>query len=200
MTMEQFLGEFQDLLRQFGIKSVPTTVKNPQSNAIIERVHKTMGDILRVLLHTTPPRTLNDTNRMVDNALATCQHACRIAVNHTMRTSPGAMAFNRDMLLNIPLIANLEAIRDRRQHLIDENLRRANAKRLEWNYDVNDPVMMVEYEPNKMDARTHGPYRITRVFANGTVRIQRGPHVQEVVNIRKIYPYRGNENGLPEQA
>ena len=197
----EFMGEFQHLLLQLGIKSVPTTVKNPQSNAIIERVHKTMGDVLRVLLHTSPPETLNDTNRMVENALATVQHACRVAVNHTMRTSPGAMVFNRDMLLNIPLIANLEAIRDRRQHLINENLRRANAKRIEWNYNINDRVMMVEYDPTKLDAKTHGPYLITRVFTNhGTVRIQRKPHVQETVNIRKIYPYKGNEHGPPNEA
>ena len=74
-----FLGwEFQNLLRQFGITSVPTTVKNPQSNAIIEpHIHRTMGDMLRVLLHKSPPSALNDANQMVENALATCQHACR---------------------------------------------------------------------------------------------------------------------------
>ena len=186
-----FKAKFLQLLAQMGIKSVPTTVKNPQSNVIIERVHKTMGDVLKVLLHVSPPTTLDDADEMVENALATCQHACRVAVNHTMQTSPGAMVFNRDMILNIPLIANLEAIRDRRQHLINENLRRANAKRIEHNYDVNDRVMMVEYDPTKLDAKTHGPYRIVRVFTNGTVKIQKSAHVQETMNIRKIYPYRG---------
>merc|ERR1711907_506617 len=139
--MGEFLGmEFQNVLRQLGIASIPTTVKNPQSNAIVERVHRTMGDILRVLLHVSPPTTLDDANRMVENALATCQHACRIAVNHTMQTSPGAMVFNRDMLLNIPLTANLITIQERKQQLIDENLRRMNAKRIEYNYNVNDRV------------------------------------------------------------
>ena len=177
---------------QLGIKSVPTTVKNPQSNATIERVHKTMGDMLRVMLHTSPPTTLDDTNRMVDNALASCQHACRVAVNHAMQTSPGALAFNRDMIMNIPLIASLEAIQGRRQQLINENLIRANAKRISYNYQVGDRVMMVEYDPTKLQAKTHGPYQIARVFTNGTVSIRLSPAVQETVNIRKIYPYRGS--------
>ena len=107
-------------------------VKNHQSNAIIERVYKTMGDILRILLHISPPTTLDDANEMVKNALATCLHTSRIAVNHTMQTSPGVIIFNRDMMLNFSLIANLEAIRERRQYLINENLRRVNAKRVEY--------------------------------------------------------------------
>lgn len=188
----EFIGmEFQQLLMQLGIKSVPTTVKNPQSNAIIERVHKTMGDILRVLLHTSPPTTLESANEMIDDALSTCQHACRTAVNHTMETLPGAMAFNRDVLINIPLIANLEATQGKRQKLIDENLTRANAKRIEHNYNINDKIMMVEYDPTKLEAKTHGPYTITRVFTNGTIQIRLSPGAHETVNVRKVYPHRG---------
>ena len=113
---------FQLLLQQLGIKSVPTTVKNPQSNGIIERSHNTISDILRVLLHVSPPNNNGDASQMIDNALATCMHVMRCAVNQTMSTSPGALTFNRDMLINVPLAANLESIRDRRQHLIDENI------------------------------------------------------------------------------
>ena len=43
----EFTGiEFQTMLLQEGIKSVPSSVRNPQSNAIIERLHKTVGDML----------------------------------------------------------------------------------------------------------------------------------------------------------
>jgi transposase InsO family protein len=189
----EFIGhEFQELLRTLGIRSKPTTVKNPQANAIVERLHKTMADILRVMLHVSPPTNEADVNRMIDNALSTCMHASRCSVNHMMQTSPGAMVFNRDMLTNVPLMANLVAIRDRRQQLIDENIRRTNAKRIDHNYNIGDRVKMVEYDPTKLDGRTHGPYTIVRVFTNGTVRIQRSAHVQETVNIRKLFPYRGN--------
>ena len=106
-----------------------------------------------------------------------------------MKTSPGAMLFNRDMMTNIPLISTLLAIGNRRQQLVDENLRRVNAKRIHHNYSIGDRVKFVNYNPTKLDSRTHGPYRIVRFFTNGTVRIQLSQHVQETVNIRKIFPY-----------
>jgi transposase InsO family protein len=37
-------GEFQELLHSYGIQPVPTTVRYPKSNGVIERVHLTMAD------------------------------------------------------------------------------------------------------------------------------------------------------------
>jgi len=58
-----------------------------------------------------------------------------------------ALVFNRDMMMDVPLIANLATIRDRRQHLIDENLRQQNAKRIEHRYQVNGRVMVHTVDP-----------------------------------------------------
>ena len=128
---------------------------------------------------------------MINNALATCMHLMRCSVNQTMKTSPGALTFNRDMLINVPLAANLESIRDRRQHLIDENIRRINQKRIDYDYKVGDEVMVVEYDPRKLDTKKHSPYTIVRVFTNNTVLVQISEHVQERFNVRKLSPYRG---------
>eukprot|EP00957_Ditylum_brightwellii_P202803 15331866-Ditylum_brightwellii.AAC.1 len=44
----EFVGfEFQELLISYGIKAMPMTVHNPQSNSPIERMHLVMGDIMR---------------------------------------------------------------------------------------------------------------------------------------------------------
>ena len=61
-------------------------------------------------------------------AIASTIYAFRATVHGTLKTTPGAIVFNRDMLLNIPLVANLRAIRDHRQQIIDKQLRRANVK------------------------------------------------------------------------
>jgi transposase InsO family protein len=45
-------GEFQELLASYGVTPVPTTVRNPKSNGVIERVHLTMGDMLRTITFT----------------------------------------------------------------------------------------------------------------------------------------------------
>ena len=43
----EFMGApFQDLLRHVGIKSVPTTARNPQGNSVLKAVHKSMGQVL----------------------------------------------------------------------------------------------------------------------------------------------------------
>ena len=108
-----------------------------------------------------------------------------------METSPGAAVFNRDMLINVPLLTNLVAIRGRRQQIIDNNLMRTNQRQVDHSYNIGDRVMIIQYDPNKLDSKQHGPYRIVRVFTNGTVRVQLREHVQETFNIRKVFPYRG---------
>ena len=40
---KEFMGiEFQEMLLSYGVKAKPTTVKNPQANAIVERIFGTL--------------------------------------------------------------------------------------------------------------------------------------------------------------
>ena len=53
---EEFTGpEFQTLLQNCHSRDVPTTAKNPQSNAVCKRMHQTVRSVLRTLLHGEPP-------------------------------------------------------------------------------------------------------------------------------------------------
>ncbi len=56
---------FASLLRALGIKDVPTTNKNLQSNAICERMHQTMATVLKMLLLSRPPQTPQDVLQLV---------------------------------------------------------------------------------------------------------------------------------------
>jgi transposase InsO family protein len=38
---------FRSLCDTYGIKHKPTSVKNPQANAIVERIHGVLGNMLR---------------------------------------------------------------------------------------------------------------------------------------------------------
>jgi hypothetical protein len=49
-------------------------------------------------------------------------HAMQIGIHSTLGSSPGASVFNRDIFLNIPLIADWHAITKKREHLVNENL------------------------------------------------------------------------------
>ena len=96
----------------------------------------------------------------------------------------------RDMILDIPLVADLELIRQNRQALIDEQLIRANRRRISHDYQPNDEVLILAYKPDKLAPHAIGPFRITAVHTNGTVTIQRNAAVTERINIRRIRPYR----------
>ena len=178
------------MLRQCGIKSVATTSRNPQANAVCERMHQTVANIIRTFLYAHPPQNLNSAAEIVDEALAVAMHATRCAMSEPLGTTPGAMAFNRDMFLNLPLIADLQAIRVKRQQLIDNTTIRQNAKRRNYDYEVGQQVLIYAEDPRKLEARAEGPYTIEQVHVNGTISIRRTPHVVERINIRRVMPYR----------
>jgi hypothetical protein len=74
---------------------------------------------------------------------------CMLAVVHALQVwvtiSPGALAFNRDMFLDIPLYADILAICNNRQLLVDKRLVRENAKRIQHDYAVGDMVWKKNY-------------------------------------------------------
>jgi hypothetical protein len=90
----EFIGQnFQWLLEFFSIKDVCSTSKNPQSNAICERMHQTVTNVLRTLVHTNPSQNITQARDIIDNALATAIHAMQTTVATTLGSAPGALAF-----------------------------------------------------------------------------------------------------------
>ena len=83
---------------------MPTTSRNPASNCICERIHLTVGNVWRTLIHSEPPRTLNVAKTVIDSELAPTSHALRTNVSQVTGYSPGALAFRRDVVLDIPLV------------------------------------------------------------------------------------------------
>lgn len=190
---KEFTGQgFLRILQNHGIKPVVLTVKNPQSNAICERLHMTIGNVLRTILRYNVPENVDNAIHAVDTALQTAAYAVRAANHGTLRCSPGSLAFNRDMIFDIPLMADLEVLRQNRQLLVDERARRANRSRVFHDYAVGEQVYIRNPDPAKLDLRTsEHPFTITQVHTNGTVTIQRSPHVTERINIRRLLPFRG---------
>ena len=188
----EFLGyEFQKMLHSNGIKSNVSTVKNPMSNAIVERLHQTITNSLHASLY---GHRLSGgqqrANATVHSILQQAAYAVRATVHHTLKYSPGALVFGRDMILDIPVIADLRAITQHRQQIIDKRTIEQNRKRLYHDYQPGDEVLMLTYNPSKLEPRAHGPYEIIKTHTNGTVTIRISPTVTERINIRRIKPYR----------
>jgi transposase InsO family protein len=187
----EFTGfPFQDLLYRAAIQPKCITVKNPQANAICERMHQTVGQVLRTILHGQPVPNMQQAHHVIDSALATAMHVTRTAVSRSMGISPGELVFHRDMLLNIPVFVDLIALRNKRQALVDEATRRENSRRWNFDYAVGQLAYIKEYRPNKLGIQAKGPYPVTRVYTNGTVELATSPHVRTRINIRRLIPKR----------
>jgi transposase InsO family protein len=186
----EFIGfEFQQMLLRYNIQHRPTTTKNPQANAICERMHQAVGNSLRVLRQWIPPAGVDDARQLVNTALSNAMYATRASFHSGIKSTPGALAFNRDMVMNIPFVADLHLIRDHRQQLIDQRLLTSNRKRISYDYQPNQEVLKLVYEPAKLEPRATGPYRVNAVHTNGTITIQLNAYTVERISIRRVKPF-----------
>ena len=58
---------------------------------------------------------MEQTNNVMDTCFATAAYASCGAIYRSLKISQGALVFHRDMILDIPLLADLHALHQRRQ-------------------------------------------------------------------------------------
>ena len=183
----EFIGkDFQKMIKNdYGVKGKPITVRNPQANAIVERVHQVIGNMIR---------TFELENNYLDEddpwkgILSATAFAVRSTFHTTLQNSPGQLVFGRDMIFNIQHTANWEYIKQRKQQIIHKNNKRENAGRIEHTYKVGDKVLLRRGTENKYEAPYAGPYTILKVNNNGTVRLM-VKSVEDSYNLRRLEPY-----------
>lgn len=184
----EFKKDFIPLLKDFAVKPTCTSIKNPQANAILERIHQVVGSMLKT---NNLQEVIFDAVTPWNSILASIAYAVRCSFHSTLQATPGQLVFGRDMLLNITFEPDWEVMWKRKQKLINYNNKRENAKRVPHDYQVGDHVYILrDGHYRKLEGDKLGPYQITQVFANGTVRIQRGL-INERINIRRLTPHFG---------
>jgi len=60
------------------------------------------------MTHAHHPEGLQQAIDIIDTCLANAAYATCTVIHHTLDISPGALIFQQDMILNIPLIADIE--------------------------------------------------------------------------------------------
>ena len=171
----EFKLHFQSLCDSYGLKRKPTTIKNPQSNAILERTHGVLADMLR-----TSGLDNSDTvtEVMIADFLIDAAWALRSTYYTVLGSTPGAAIFGRDMLYDIPYLADWTKIGKRRQDLVNCDCAKGNLRRVDFDYFQGQKVLL----------RKDGNLHKVQVCTNGTVRIQHGS-ISERLNIRRLSPY-----------
>jgi hypothetical protein len=130
--------------------------------------------------------TPDDVAVLLDNAAwAIC------STYHTvLKASPGAAIFGRNMLFDIPFIADLNKIGDYRQRQTDLNRACKNSKRVDYDYKVGNKVLLTQEGILRKAESPYSkkPWTIMTVHTNGTIRIQCGTQ-SERLNIRRVTPF-----------
>ncbi len=126
----------------------------------------------------------------IDEALSIATHAMQTGIHTTLGSSPGNLVFNRDMFLNVLLIADWHAITQKCAHLINENLMCENRKQKCYNYVPNQKVLKKRHKICKLGQKTSGPYKILQTHVNGTLTVELKSGISERLNIRRVIPYK----------
>ena len=115
--------------------------------------------------------------------------ALRATVHTTHQASPSQLVFGQDAMLPIQFQANWNLIKEHKQKQIARDNQRENSKRIEHVYQPGDKVAFKEELKAKYAQDPYsGPYRILRVYDNGTVLLDKGVTIERI-NIRLIKPY-----------
>ena len=184
----EFMAEFTKMIvDEYGIKKKPITKRNPQANAIVERVHQTIGNMIR----TFEVQDIEDLDEEDpwSGILTAVAFAVRATIHTTTRATPIQLVFGRDAMLNIPFTANWKLIEERKRKLIERNNKRENSKRLDHTYQAEDLVVIKQAQNTKFGKNPYkGPYTVVSA-AGANVVVNEG-NTTDVYNIRQVKPYR----------
>jgi hypothetical protein len=112
-------------------------------------------------------------NRSWSGILLAVGFAMQSTFHTTTQVTPAQLVFNCNAMHNVQFEVNWQYIKERKQCLIIQNNKCKNAKRVEHTYAIGDKVV-IELDPNRKHGSNHykGPYTVTNIYDNGTVRLQ----------------------------
>ncbi len=130
----------------------------------------------------------------IDAFITNAAWAIRSTYHTVLKASPGAAIFGRDMLFDIPFLADWNKIGEHRQRQTDRNTERENRSRRVWDHKVGDQVLLrkdgiLHKGVSRYESDT---WTITSVHTNGTIRVQRRTK-SERLNIRRVTPFFNNQ-------
>ena len=183
----EFKLNFETLCDSYRVKRKPTSIKNPQANAILERIHQVVMAMIRTseidMADSVAPSD-------IDAVLTNASWAIRSTYHTVLKASPGAAIFGRDMLFDIPFIADWKKIGDYRQRQTDQNTIRENSKRIDYDYAVGGKVLILKdgILRKAESPKQPEPWTITIVHTNETIRVTSGTKLERI-NFRRVEPF-----------
>ena len=118
-TGKELLAEFETMVaNDYRIACSPTSIKNPQANAIVERVHQTIGNIVRTFQ--IQQMDLDNENPW-EGILSPTMFAILSLTHTNTHHTPSHPVFGRDAILNINQETNWQLIKHCKQSLLSKD-------------------------------------------------------------------------------
>ena len=156
------------------------------SNAVLERIHRVLGNLVR---------TYNITQAYVDEddpclGILDASAFLIFSTTNMMKVySPDQLIFVCDIILSIKNTVDWELICQKKKTQINKDNILENRDRVDHDYKVGDNFMLTKHTAYKYETPYMGPFVITQCFTNGMVKLQCGA-TQIAYNIRCIEPYK----------
>ena len=187
MHKSKFKTNFRYVIEDYGIKAQPSTVKNPQANSILERVHQVLADMLRckdvskLSLESSDPWS---------QLLSSVAWAIRSTTHTTLGATPAQVVFGRDMVHPIKYVVDWDLIKKRKVTRIEQSNAQENKKRIKFDYKVGTKVLIINTDiQRKLECPTEGSFEITQIHPpSGNITIKKGA-LDHRINIRRVKPF-----------
>ena len=125
-----------------------------------------------------------------DGILASTMFTLRASAHTTTQYTSAQLTFGRDSIINWRHDVDWEIIRKRKQDLIHKRNERENRNQINQAYILGDKVFLKNKWKTKFNLYTYlGPYIITAVRNNGTVRARKDG-VTDTFHIQNLTPYK----------
>ena len=159
----EFKLYFTPVLKDYDLKPVYMTLKNPQDNDLVERVHQV---IYYMLIHKDIDNKLFDYIQIWGEALAFIAWAIRYYNHRNIGDTPGQAVFVRYMKFNLASVLDWKVITNKKYQQVNiiYNIRK-NSRPLIHDYAIGDIVYVNMTEIyHKLGYNKYRVYRITKVF------------------------------------
>ena len=114
----EFKAKFREIIiNDYGITVKPITSRNLQANAILDRVHQTISNILRT--YKVQKMELDDEN-LWDGTLASTMFAYTATIHTSTKYTPAQLFFGRDSIINQRHDVDWKIIRKRKHNIINK--------------------------------------------------------------------------------
>ena len=131
----EFKRDFTTLLNDLNLKHVLTTIKTPQANTPVERVHQV---ILNLLVTKYIYNKVFDHIYPWGETLAYIAWSIIASYHRTIMATPGQAVFGRDMLYNLASVVDWLVVTFAKQRQVDIDNVRENAKRVTYDYAIGN--------------------------------------------------------------